>query len=254
MKDRKKLIPGLKDQYVVGLQIDNKIALRKQREYRQKKTRQQCYLEDLIEKDNFKFQKVADVACGGGHLAYHLNKKFPGTKFTLVDLNEKLLSEATQLNPGKNFSFKIGDIYDLSNIGDNVFDLTCCWQTLSWLEDPQSALRELIRITRPCGRIYLSSLFNYSHDVDIYSKVYDWTRDSTKQGHYSCYNTYSKKSIDKWLKGLASNVKLFNFNIDIDLPDKLRGLGTYTLKLEDGKRLQISAGMLLSWGILKIIK
>jgi len=254
MKAKKKTVPELKDQYVAALQIDNKIALQKQREYHQNKTRQQCYLEDLIEQDNFEFQKIADVACGGGHLAYHLNKKFPKTKFTLIDLNEKLLSEAAQLNPGKNFCFAIGDIYNLKNIKDGAFDLICCWQTLSWLENPKQALEELVRITRPGGRLYLSSLFNHDHDVDIYSKVYDWTRDSTNQGYYSCYNTYSMKSINGWLRGLASDIKLFNFDIDIDLPDKLRGLGTYTVKLKQGKRLQISAGMLLNWGILKIIK
>ena len=100
----------------------------------------------------------------------------------------------------------------------------------------------------------MSSLFNHDHDVDIYSKVIDWTRESTKQGHYSYYNTYCMRTIDEWLKGIVSNVELYIFDIDIDLPEKLKGIGTYTVKLKDGKRLQISAGMLLNWGILKIIK
>lgn len=172
----------------------------------------------------------------------------------MIDLNEDLLAEARALNSGSNFCFKIGNIYELDSVNDEVFDLTCCWQTLSWLEHPEIALKELVRITKPGGRLYLSSLFNLDHDVDIYSKVYDWTRDSTKHGHYAFYNTYSMRTINQWLKELVSNIDLYVFDIDIDLPDKPRGLGTYTLNLQDGKRLQISAGMLLNWGILKITK
>ncbi len=183
-----------------------------------------------------------------------MNKKYPQCKYTLIDLNEKLLLEASKLNTGSNFSFKIDCIHNLQDINDDTFDLSCCWQTLSWLENPKEALRELVRITKPGGRLFLSSLFNHDHDVDIYSKVIDWTRESTKQGHYSYYNTYCMRTIDEWLKGIVSNVELYIFDIDIDLPEKLKGIGTYTVKLKDGKRLQISAGMLLNWGILKIIK
>ena len=165
-----------------------------------------------------------------------------------------MLIEASKLNVGSNFSFIFGDIYDLQDIGDESFDLTCCWQTLSWLEHPEAALNELIRITRTGGRLYLSSLFNYNHDVDIYAKVYDWTRDSTKQGHYAVYNTYSMRTINQWLNGSVRSVELNVFDIDIDLPVKTRGLGTYTLQLNEGRRLQITAGILLNWGILKIIK
>ena len=38
------------------------------------------------------------------------------------------------------------------------------------------------------------------------------------------------------------------FDIDIDLPRPEKdGLGTYTKKLEDGSRIQISAGLMLPW-------
>lgn len=191
---------------------------------------------------------------GGGALTYWLNKKYPYCNYTLIDLNEDLLAEARNVNPGNNLCFKIGNIYELSFVNNEVFDLTCCWQTLSWLEYPERALKELVRITKTGGRLYLSALFNHEHDVDIYSKVYDWTRDSTKQGHYVVYNTYSMRTIKQWLNGLVSSVELNVFDIDIDLHAKTRGLGTYTLQLKEGRRLQVSAGMLLNWGILKIIK
>ena len=66
-----------KDQYVVGLQIDNEIVLQRQKSYVDYKTRQQYYLENLIEQDNFKFQEVADVACGGGASCLLVKQKIP---------------------------------------------------------------------------------------------------------------------------------------------------------------------------------
>jgi hypothetical protein len=44
------------------------------------------------------------------------------------------------------------------------------------------------------------------------------------------------------------------FEIQIDIARTGRGLGTFTLHLHDGRRLQVSAGMLMNWGILQIVK
>ena len=38
------------------------------------------------------------------------------------------------------------------------------------------------------------------------------------------------------------------FEIDIDIPrGESMDIGTYTIKTEDGKRLQISAGLMMPW-------
>ena len=244
----------MNDQYVSALRIDGKLAKSREKYFAEQKSSQQQYLECLLEEDNFSFIDVADVACGGGGLSYWLNKKYSHCHYTLIDLNPDLLSDASNLNIGNNFHFIKNNIYDISEVQDNTFNLTCCWQTLSWLENPEKALHELIRITKQGGRIYLSSLFNDFHEVDIYSKVLDWTRDSTQQGHYAVYNTYSMRTLRTWIGSKTHSVELYKFNIDIDLSEKVKGLGTYTVKSADGKRMQISAGMLLNWGILKIIK
>lgn len=242
------------DQYVSALRIDGKLAKSRQKYFADQKSSQQTYLEHLLNEDKFSFFYVADVACGGGCLSFWLNKKYPHCHYTLIDLNPEFLSDAANLNTGSNFHFIMDDVYDLKEVRDNTFDLTCCWQTLSWLENPEKALHQLVRITKQGGRIYLSSLFNDFHEVDIYSKVLDWTRDSTQQGHYAVYNTYSMRTLRTWIGSKVNSIELYKFDIDIDLLEKVKGLGTYTVKSADGKRLQISAGMLLNWGILKIIK
>ena len=135
----------------------------------------------------------------------------------------------------------------------SFFDYVFCWQTLSFLEEPQKALMELIRITKANGKIYLSSLFNLDHNVDLYTKVYDHTRESSKNGFAMTYNTFSAYTIEKWIKNKVEKFTIHKFIIDIDIFPPPLGIGTYTKKLENvNERLQISGGMLMNWGILEI--
>lgn len=224
----------------------------------QQKTEQQKFLEnildEIIRKDDFnQNQLIADIACGGGTLSYHLSQKFPKANFTLVDYNDDGLEIARSLNPGANFEFVNDNIFKLEKIPDSTYDFTFCWQTLSWIDEPHTVMDELLRITKKGGRIFLSSLFNSDHDVDIYAKVYDYTLESGKNAIPFSYNTYSALSLEKWLNGKVESYKIRPFNTEIDFEYTGRGIGTFTVMGQD-KRLQISAGMLLNWAIVDIIK
>lgn len=220
-----------------------------------KKSEQQKYLESILGQKNVNNLKIADVACGGGTLSYHLKEFFPNADFYLYDYYENILSIAKKVNKDNNFHYAKSNIYKME-IEDNLFDYTFCWQTLSWLDDPEKALLELVRITRTGGKIYISSLFNIDHDVDIYAKLYDNTREAGKQGIGVNYNTYSYKTVQKWVYGKIENITAHKFEIGIDLPRPTAGgVGTYTQQVkETGERLQISAGLLMNWGIIEIIK
>jgi hypothetical protein len=52
----------------------------------------------------------------------------------------------------------------------------------------------------------------------------------------------------------AKDVAAFDFNISIDLPRpaSLDRMGTYTLKLESGQRIQVSGALLMPWKIVRI--
>lgn len=127
-------------------------------------------------------------------------------------------------------------------------------QTLSWLDIPEKALFELIRICKTGGNFFISSLFNMEHDVDIYSKVLDKTKKSAKYNLWNSYNTYSLKIINGWLQKRVNTFEIISFEPSIDIKYSGRGIGTFTKTLENGRRIQISAGMLLNWGILRIEK
>jgi ubiquinone/menaquinone biosynthesis C-methylase UbiE len=218
------------------------------------KTEQQKMLEQLLAKEKTfsKSNRIADIACGGGTLSYHLSKISNHSTFTLVDYMEESLLISKNLNKENidRFSILRGDIYKL-NFNKDTFDYSFCWQTLSWLDEPESALNELIRITKKGGKIYLSSLFNLEHDVDIYSKVFDYTRSSGLNGNYTSYNTYSEYTISKWLNGKVKNFTIHKFDTNKQFEYSGRGLGTFTKNCEN-KMIQVSAGMLMNWGILEI--
>jgi ubiquinone/menaquinone biosynthesis C-methylase UbiE len=245
----------MSNNYVENLAIDEKHF----REYLEKslnKTEQQKFLEELLqpfESYSKKNLKIADIACGGGTLSYHLGNKYENAEFYLADISSLALETARRINSSKkNFYYFQSDIYNLADFSDNSFDLSFCWQTLSWIERPEQALSELIRITKPEGKIFCSSLFNLEHDVDIYSRVIDYTRPSGESGSYA-YNTYSALTVDKWLEN--KNIKKYSlhaFNPQIPFHYNGRGIGTKTVKTDEKTYLQISGGMLMNWAILQI--
>ena len=243
------------DEYILALKIDKELT----EEYFKKsleKTEQQKMLESLLLKDEVFLSalNIADIACGGGTLSYHLAHINTKANFNCVDLLDEALEIAKKINEKflNRFCFKKDNIYNLS-IEDNFFDVTFCWQTLLALDDPKQALYELIRITKIGGKIYISSLFNLEHDVDIYAKVYDWTRKSTHEGLGLNYNTISLYTIKKWIQNKVKRFRIIKFETSIPFEYSGRGLGTYTIKCDSGY-IQISGGMLMNWGILEIEK
>jgi ubiquinone/menaquinone biosynthesis C-methylase UbiE len=242
------------DDYKKALQADATRTVSYYNKSLATKTEQQKVLEQMLLEEGRAFEMIADVACGGGSLTFHLRKLFPDARFVLVDYNEDALDEARRNNPDGRTQFYLDSIYELGSQPDDTFDLVCCWQTLSWLDDPASALRQLIRITRPGGRLFVSSLFNLDHDVDLYTKVHDHTRASGAHGLAFNYNTYSRHTVETWVNGLVAKMSIVPFSPGIDLEFSGRGIGTSTIRTDTGTRLQVSAGLLLNWGILTIEK
>ena len=99
------------------------------------------------------------------------------------------------------------------------------------LDKPKFTLRELVRICKPGGVILASSLFNLNHDLDVYSKVVDHTRASSRLGMSYDYNTYSLRTVKEWLSRLIFDFKIHEFSIPEDLIHTRHGIGTYTVKL-----------------------
>ena len=239
------------NEYVKALQANSEET----RKYYAKsivKTEQQKFLEVLLLDSGKVFKDIADIACGGGTLSFHLRSIYPNAHFMLSDLNENALEMAKELN-GPACTYIKANIYTLKDIPDNKYDLVCCWQTLSWLDQPEKALHELIRITKPGGKIYASSHFNLYHNVDIYANLLGYSQSNELADSGFSYNTYSSKTVSKWLTIKVTKFQLHEFIPKIDLTFEGSGRGTFTVNSEKG-RLQISSGYLMNWSTLEIEK
>jgi ubiquinone/menaquinone biosynthesis C-methylase UbiE len=244
--------------YVKAIDLDDKISENYYLSSITNKTEQQKFLESLMIKnlsksDLCKSLAVADIACGGGGASVHLALLLKNAKFDLYELSTVALKIASKtiLERKINANVFSGDIKALPAILENKYDIVVCLQTLSWLESIEKSLLELVRITKPGGRIYCSSLFNINHDVDLETFCTDHSRLSSAN-HRLKYSTYSKSTIGKILNERVLSWKIHPFDIGIDLQNRPIGLGTYTLTLKNGQRIECSGGMILNWGFLEI--
>lgn len=238
------------ESYLKSLKL-NKDLTKKYYESSLKKTYQQIFLEQKIlpkiMERGFDPRIIADVACGGGTLTYHISKIFTNAKFILIDINDESIDLAKIINKdNQRAEFIVGDFLK-TEIPEESVDIVFCMQTLLAIKHPKKFLEKIIKITRKGGYFILSSLFNLDHDVDIFCKV----RDFHRKGRIKLnYNTFSKKTISNWLKGKVEFFDIIPFEMPVELPKQGRGLGSYTLKLEDGGFITISGGILLQWGFL----
>jgi len=100
---------------------------------------------------------IVDLGCGLGYLGYTFWPFFgEGGHYVGVDISEALLRDSRQAAVhwanGGNTSFLSGDAYYVP-MADNIADAVMCQTLLLHLEEPKSALAEMIRVAKPGGVI-----------------------------------------------------------------------------------------------------
>jgi len=195
--------------------------------------------------------RILDACCGVGHISQFLSKISPKSEFLGIDQTSYLIDEANKLSDNKNLRFETGDIYDMSQKYEKNFDISVCWKTLSWLPYYDEIMKSLITCTK--NYIFLSALF-YEGEIDFQIKVREYKKEKGKDDFTLYYNVYSLPRFKKFLlEQGVKNIEAYDFNIGIDIIKSDRDyMGTYTEKLENGKRLQISGAVVMFWKIIKI--
>jgi SAM-dependent methyltransferase len=191
---------------------------------------------------------VLEVGCGAGAPIHHLAPLFPGFRWTGVDfagdvlfpLGRPRLEEA-----GIHAELINGDFFKLTEIfGERKFNIALSIQTLSSLPAYQTALEQLLAITK--NWVIISSLFT-EFEIDARIEVIDYSRpDAVREPEY--YNVYSLKRFREECELLGfTHFVSEEFEMDVDLPVEHRGRGTFTRTLADGRRLQFSGPLHLPW-------
>ena len=98
--------------------------------------------------------RVLDVGCGPGIMADYLL----GSECEVfgVDISEEMISECIErfgASPSTHFS--VGKIEDL-NFPDAYFDAVICMGVVEYIADDESAVKEMIRVTKPGGTVIVT--------------------------------------------------------------------------------------------------
>ena len=112
-------------------------------------------------------------------------------------------------------------------------------------------LKSLFQSTKK--HLFLSSLF-YDGDIDFETKVREYQKEvGENQFNYYC-NVYSFTRFKEFAYSLgAKDVKSYNFHINKDIPKpSIDQFSSYTLKLENGERVQVGGTIILPWKVIQI--
>ncbi len=100
--------------------------------------------------------RVLDVGCGTGEIASRLAEAMPGATLLGLDVLESTvaLARARHAALAPRLSFARGDAYALA-FPDASFDLVVCRHVLQAIPEPERAVAEMRRVTRPGGWLHL---------------------------------------------------------------------------------------------------
>jgi len=202
-------------------------------------------------------QTICDLGCGAGSNTYYLWKNYDNLKLLGIDLSPKLIDIARDESKKRNANeiiYEIGNLYNLSNKYKNKFDGVIMVQVFSWIPDGYVVIKKITNLNPQW--IAFSCLLNDSL-VETEIRTKDYSR--TEHGNFQekTYNIYSIERIKKMFLDLGYddfNIRPFEIDIDIDRNKDNKGMGTYTQKLDNGKRIQISGGILLNWYFVAVRK
>jgi ubiquinone/menaquinone biosynthesis C-methylase UbiE len=208
-------------------------------------------LRELISIPSNKKSKVLDVGCATGALIGYLKSHHPDWQYTGIDISDDLLDIARQKISGVDWIQ--GSATNMPGKFKGQYSLITCFGVLG-IFDEDDAIKlfdELLRCVEPGGEIILFSQFNeMDADTQITHRKYD--KHGKDNGWEKGWNNYSMRTVKKWLKDRVSRVEFIDFSMPIDLDPKDDLVRSWTIKIDQQRRLTNGLKLLIDLKFLKI--
>ena len=157
--------------------------------------------------------KVADICCGCGDFPLLVCREFQPGFILGVDHSEAAVEYARNLQSEfnvRNAEFQRGDATALL-VDDDTYDFVTCRLSLQIFSQADQILKELIRITKPGGRVYVTG--------EDYDMIVGYPEDDVISGTYDRASIYGDQmGMDlrngKKLYGMLSQARLEAIRID----------------------------------------
>ena len=194
--------------------------------------------------------RILDLACGAGANDIYFKNRWPNINIVGIDINPELFKMADDVSSMMvrgGVTLTAGDWYNLDRELAGKFDGVISLQSLSWMEDWRKALKAVCDLNPRWMAV--SSLF-YEGEIEYTIKLENHYRQDVNGNPSEVnYNILSLPIVKDFLTNLGyKRFEYAPFDIDIDIPKPdSYDIGTYTLKTEDGRRLQISAALMMPW-------
>jgi len=154
------------------------------------------FVDDLLERTNFKKGKILDVACGPGFLVKELANRSKLFELVGIDYSKYAVRQAKKnCKQFRNTSFKVASVYQIP-FSDNYFDALVSKDSLHHFDNLKMALVEMLRVLKPGGVLYAQDL---RRDLPWYLLKRSIPQDSMikKLQFYSARASYTKEEVKK---------------------------------------------------------
>ncbi|MFQ5611152.1 MAG: class I SAM-dependent methyltransferase [Anaerolineae bacterium] len=120
-------------------------------------------------------ESILEVACGPGFLTFILAQQLPAAQVLGTDISPALI-EYAQGKHGSlpNLTYAVRDGYALAE-NDATYDLVICNASLHHFARPAALIREMLRVTKPGGKVYI---FDLTRDMppEFFEQLRQWER------------------------------------------------------------------------------
>lgn len=196
--------------------------------------------------------RILDVGCAAGHYYRSLAKLDKGVRYTGVDPTEKYIAFAKETFAGTPAQFLSGDVFDLSRIIREPFDIVYCCNVLLHLPDFRIPIANLLKATK--RHCFIRTLIG---DRTLLAKYLykDEFNDKGEPTSFVYQNTYSFDLLTSYIQSMG-NYAVTRIADKFDPEEITKEYATYNQKQSAVTRIvdghQVAGNLVFQWGWLKI--